>query len=116
MRTVARISGKSHSYLGKLERGELSPSVETLERLCPIYGILPWEAVAGMTKEELARKLLGPIPLHDPAVQQMLLLAARPDGPAQIREMLALAQSDPEVLRQALLMVEQLRKLNLLKE
>lgn len=81
-----------------------------------MYGVETFEAVAGVTLTDMIRKALGPVPLDDPAVQQMLLLAARPDGPAQIREMLALAETNPALLRQALVMVGELRKLNMLKE
>lgn len=86
LRALAERVGTSFSYLQRLETGGVSPSLATLARICQVYGVETFEAVAGMSRLEMVRQTLGPVPLDDPAVRQMLLLAASPDGPAQIRD------------------------------
>jgi transcriptional regulator with XRE-family HTH domain len=60
MRAVARMAGLPHSYLSDVETGKVSPSIDTLTKLCRWYGIEPWEAVLGMTRAELIASLPAP--------------------------------------------------------
>ena len=41
IRTAARAARISHAYLAEIEKGKNTPSLEVLDRICVVYGILP---------------------------------------------------------------------------
>ena len=102
MRAVARILGKTHSYLGKVERGEISPSVDTLQVLCKVYGVQPFEAVAGKTKEEIFREIAGPRKPDDPLIEALREIATEPHAREHLNELAALAKENPDRLGDAI--------------
>ncbi|MCB1048615.1 MAG: helix-turn-helix transcriptional regulator [Calditrichaeota bacterium] len=104
-RAIGRISGKPSGYIQKLENGSISPTMATLEEICPFYGIEPWEAVAGMPKQDLARLILGPVPAGDPLLTEVRALLEGPEGRKALEFLVSFEKENPgrvaELLRVA---------------
>ena len=94
MRAICRMSGKSVRVISELERGVTSPTERTLREICPFYGVEPWEAMAGKTREDFLSDFRVKHQLNDPEMAG--LLAAAKDGEVRqlLEELAKIAQKD----------------------
>ena len=102
LRTVCRILGKNVGYMSKLERDEISPSAAMIKEIAPVYGVEPFEIVAGKTKEEIFREIAGPRKPDDPLIEDLREIASEPHAREHLNELAALAKENPDRLGDAI--------------
>ena len=102
LRTVCRILGKNVGYMSKLERDEISPSAAMIKEIAPVYGVEPFEIVAGKTKEEIFREIAGPRKPDDPLIEALREIASEPHAREHLNELAALAKENPDRLGDAI--------------
>lgn len=84
---LAELTGVDPSYISRMERGERAPSLDTLARLAPGYGLTPLE-LARLVFE--AAPPPEPVPPADPLAALSAVLSAGPWTEAEARALGAL--------------------------